>query len=85
MKTTTATTGRQAKYHVTVVSTVLDGTEFRCTIRRRIGVFGTIDGARAFAEAQARRPEVRNAKSRIRFIIRHNGKTVAQIKVQEAI
>ena len=85
MKTTTATTGRQAKYHVTVVSTVLDGTEFRCTIRRTIGKFDTAAEAQAFAEAQARRPEVRNGKNRIRFVIRHNGKTIAQINVQEAI
>ncbi|MFA5161911.1 MAG: hypothetical protein WC421_06660 [Elusimicrobiales bacterium] len=83
--TTRTTTGKQAKYYVAAVSTTLAGTRFRCTIHRTIGKFDTADEARAFAEAQVRRPEVRNAKSRIRFIIRHNGKTIAQIKVQEAI
>jgi len=83
--TTIAKTGGRAKYHVTAVSTVLAGTKFRSTIRRTIGKFSTADDARTFAESQARRPEVRNAEGHIRFIIRHNGKTIAQIKAQEAI
>jgi len=64
---------------------VLAGTKFRSTIRHTIGKFDTADEARAFAEAQACRPEVRNAEGHARFAIRHNGKTIAQIKVQEAI
>ncbi|MFA5162867.1 MAG: hypothetical protein WC421_11580 [Elusimicrobiales bacterium] len=83
--TTRTTTGKQAKYYVAAVSTTLAGTRFRSTIRRTIGKFDTADEARAFAEAQARRPEVANGKSRIRFIIQHKGRTIAQIDAREAI
>jgi len=83
MKTTTPKTGRKAKYHVTAVSTVLAGTRFRSTIRRTIGKFNTMHYAQAFAEAQSRRPEVRNAKIHILFVIQHKGQTVAKIEVNQ--
>ncbi|MFA5162080.1 MAG: hypothetical protein WC421_07525 [Elusimicrobiales bacterium] len=85
MKTMDSETVNKARFYVTAVSTALAGTRFRSTIRRTIGKFNTAAEAQAFAGAQARRPEVRNGKSRIRFVIRHDGKTLARIKVQEAI
>ncbi|MDD2772975.1 MAG: hypothetical protein PHP45_04690 [Elusimicrobiales bacterium] len=71
---------KKAKFYVTAVSTALAGTEFQSTVRMAIGAFDGLDAAREFAEAQARRPEVIDAKSRIRFTVQHKGLTVARIE-----
>ncbi len=78
MKTIAAKTGK-AKYYVTAVSTALAGTKHRSTVRKVIGAFDAIGEAQGFAEAQARRPEVKNANSRIRFEIGYRGRKVARI------
>ncbi|MFA6583921.1 MAG: hypothetical protein WCS77_06450 [Elusimicrobiaceae bacterium] len=82
MKTTKTKT---AKFYVTAISTALGGTKHRSTVRLVIGEFNTQSEAKEFAETQARRKEVRNAKSRIRFVVQHKGKTVARIAPKEAI
>ena len=79
MTTTMAKTGGRAKYCVRAVSVALAGTKFRSTVRRVIGVFDTIGEARGFAEVQARRQEVKNARSRIRFVIQYKGRSVVNM------
>jgi len=83
MKTTAAKTGGRAKYYVTAVSVALAGTRFRSMARKVIGTFETPNEAREFAESQSRRPEVANAGSRISFILRHKGWTVAKIEPKQ--
>ena len=78
MKTIAAKTGK-AKFYVTAVSTALAGTKHRSTVRKTIGAFDAIGEAREFAEAQTRRPEVKNATSRIRFIVIYRGRTIARV------
>lgn len=74
-----------AKFYVDAISTALGGTRHRSTVRRTIGGFATQAEAHSFAETQARRKAVRNAKNEIHFEIRYKGKTVECIALQEAI
>ena len=83
MKTTTAKTNGRAKYYVIAVSIALAGTRFRSMARKTVGEFETLDDAQKFAEAQSRRPEVANAESRIHFVIRHKGWSVAKIEPKQ--
>jgi|GEM_PF-1595295 len=78
----TAETGGRAKYYVTAVSTVLPGTAFRNTIRLDIGAFAELEDALDLVKRQSNRKDVKKAKARMQFLVRHLGKTVTRINVE---
>jgi len=68
------------KYTVEAVSVACAGTRFRSTVRKELGEFETLKAAKAEAQKQAGRPEVKNAEAQIHFEIRLDGKIVARVE-----
>jgi hypothetical protein len=68
------------QYQLNAVSVACAGTRFRSTVRKELGEFETLEAAKAEAQKQAARPEVKSAEAQIHFEIRHNGKIVARVE-----